>query len=331
MATTTKPRKVIFSFAAYAKEVISVLNETVTITEGLKPSEIATIESTASFTFPPDLRSILAEGLPVGPGFPNWRSSSRHQLCLLSSLPVLSLVKEVSRGNFWSDAWGPRPRHDEDAVAVAKEFLGNVPRLVPVFRHCYVPCEPSLAGNPVIYVHGGEIQILSLDVGDFYKTPQFWKSDDKLLHRNNNTLTKTARRVSFWTEAAENNDTRQRRGRWWRGELGECMEEVTWRLREGGWCEDDVREMMMMDGGGGGGGDVRHVSGGKEGVVRHVRGLSIELLKGGWSVNDVVYSLGDIVGKGGGDNVNGGFVDGESNWVDIHCHSAKDNSPVLSR
>lgn len=76
---------------------------------------------------------------------------------------------------------------------------------------------------------------------------------------------------------------------WWTGDLVGCMEDVCWRLRNGGWKEDEVREMMMMDGG-----DERDrmVSRDLEGVVCHVRVLSLRLLRAGWSTEDVVDSLG---------------------------------------
>ncbi|KAL9241678.1 hypothetical protein vseg_015760 [Gypsophila vaccaria] len=320
-----RPRKVIFSFTSYAKDVISALkcSTTVHVTAGLTPAEISSVEAAAGVAFPADLRSILAEGLPVGPGFPNWRTPSRHQLRLLTSLPVLSIVKEVSRRRFWwAPEWGPRPEEDEAAVAVARECLaGRVPRLVPIFRHCYVPCEPSTAGNPVFYVHGGDVILVSPDVGEFFKTTKFWRKDYPVIRPENNLIIKP-RKIPFWTDVAEVGPTT--RQQWWsEGELGlgECLEDVARRLRDGGWGEDDVREMMMVDeDGGSGGGGGWHVRDG-EGVARHVRRMSRELLRSGWSLDDVVYSLGDDLLKG-------------EDWVDdirSNCGAYYNKSLVLSR
>ncbi|KAK9749693.1 hypothetical protein RND81_02G144100 [Saponaria officinalis] len=319
----TKHRKVIFSFTSYANDVISALKSSIAVhvTAGLTPTEITSVESAAGVAFPADLRSILAEGLPVGPGFPNWLSSSRHQLRLLTTLPILSLVKEVSRRNFWwAPMWGPRPDDDEAAVAVAREFLASVPRLVPVFRHCYIPCEPSISGNPVFYVHGGDVRLLSDDVAEFYKTTPFWRNNSTFRpEAKPPTTTTSTRKIEFWSDVAEHGGLT--RPTWWTGgELGDCLESVARRLRDGGWGEDDVREMMMMDedgddGGGGGGGHMRD----REGVERHVRRMWKELVRSGWSVDDVVYSLGEQI-KGDVDN-----------WVDIYSHCGHQNSLVLSR
>lgn len=107
--------------------------------------------------------------------------------------------------------------------------------------------------------------------------------------------------MEFWTEAAERTATMravaargETRGWWSSGELGGCLEEVFWTLREGGWAEEEVREMMMIDGVGGdyrdGGGP--EVLWDREGVVWHVRLMSLVLLRAGWTREDVVYSLG---------------------------------------
>ncbi|KAK3030430.1 hypothetical protein RJ639_039187 [Escallonia herrerae] len=313
MATTveavTKPRRVCFSFAAYAKNLIDHLKSSnVPVAGGLSHSEFSAVESAFHFTFPPDLRSILREGLPVGPGFPNWRSSSTQQLEILTNLPFLGILKEVSRSRFWLESWGDRPEDDDQAVALAKGFLRNVPVLVPVYRNCYIATVPNMAGNPVFHVNGGEVKLWSFDITGFFQQVEFGGGKEGGLKRRtlSNFLNAPAwaateaRRVAFWTELAERGEqgTVVRGGTrwWWRGELGGCLEEVCWRLRDGGWKEEDVREMMMMDGR-----DDEaeyHVHdrerrwSPERGVAWHVRVLSLRLLRAGWSTEDVVDSLG---------------------------------------
>ncbi|KAF5961115.1 hypothetical protein HYC85_002324 [Camellia sinensis] len=170
-----KARRVCFSFAAYAKKVIQHLEScNVPIAEGLTDDEFSAVESQFNFTFPPDLRSILQEGLPVGPGFPNWRSSSSQQLEILTNLPILSLCKQVSIHNFWAHSWGDQPNDTNEAVQLAKRFLKNKsPILVPIYRHCYIPSSPNLAGNPVFYVHGADVRLASFDVAGFFHRVDF--------------------------------------------------------------------------------------------------------------------------------------------------------------
>lgn len=299
---------VCFSYAAYAKNLIEHLKSlNIPILPGLNDAEFSDIESTFNFTFPPDLRSILREGLPVGPAFPNWRSSSHQQLRILVDLPVLSLSKNVSLNNFWSVSWGQRPQNNNDARSLVKNLLDEAPLLVPIYRNCYVSSTPNMAGNPVFYIDTGEVRVLSFDLAGFFKQlDEFVKAGGggPVLDMPA-WAAKEPRTIEFWTDVAERGrrvvPRDGTRGRWWSGcrenidvGLECCLEEVFWRLIDGGWREEEVREMLMMVDGY----DVR-ASGvqlvgdyrGSGSVEWHVRLLSLVLLRAGWSKEDVIYSL----------------------------------------
>ncbi|XP_028764280.1 uncharacterized protein LOC114722414 [Neltuma alba] len=93
--------------------------------------------------------------------------------------------------------------------------------------------------------------------------------------------------VEFWSEVAETSRE------WWRSGategVGKCLEGACCRLREGGWREEEIREMMK-------GGEDEVEGGGppedQGDVALHVRLWSRRLLRAGWSRDDVVYSLG---------------------------------------
>ncbi|KAJ0771065.1 hypothetical protein HanPI659440_Chr07g0264771 [Helianthus annuus] len=393
--TTTQPpinrnnTKVCFSFAAYSKDLIAHLHHhsNVPVAHGLTEPELSAIESTFNFSFPPDLRSILREGLPVGQGFPNWRSSSPQQLDILIHLPILGLCKQVSRQKFWYPGWGERPKEDDEAVELAKGFLKRCPVLVPVYQNCYVPTSPCLSGNPVFYVSGSEVKLCSYDVIGLFHQIELKEgvvSGMRLGHflRAPVWAATEARRIEFWTELVELKEQcfEEMQGkeayirsklakqtldptgkRWWGGsELGQCLEDVRLKLRKGGWKEEDLDEMMIVtpqfntlsnskvlnrgvtviingdensspspslspsprssmtswssssdDDGGGVAKRVVATGGGREDVVRI---LSQRLLRGGWSMGDVVESLGcltdhkedrtvEIENGGGGDSL----------------------------
>ncbi|XP_002531995.2 uncharacterized protein LOC8275941 [Ricinus communis] len=324
--TTTTTKLACFSFAAYAKTLIDNLRSlNIPILPGLTDQEFTSIESNFHFSFPPDLRSILQEGLPVGPLFPNWRSSSPQQLQLLLNLPFLNLSKNITHNNFWVDSWGYRPDDSQQMLATSKRLFTKAPVLVPIYGNCYIPSSPNTAGNPVFYVDDCSVRVLNFDLARFFQEAELFKTGTgrvnnfnwrRNYHHSYNKVSinapawaaTKARKVEFWTEVAE-------RGRkvvaradtlgWWNGgeyledsSLGDCLEDVFWKLRDGGWREEDVREMMMIDGcdekrenGCGGDGDGGRVQNGKLDVVWHVRVLSVVLLRAGWSREDVVYSL----------------------------------------
>ncbi|OMO56369.1 hypothetical protein CCACVL1_26590 [Corchorus capsularis] len=336
-----RSKLVCFSFAAYSKALIDHLKTLdIPILPGLTDQEFSAIESTFHFSFPPDLRSILQEGLPLDPSFPNWRSSSPQQLNILLNLPSLSLSKNVSLHNFWSDSWGSRPENPNEALALVKRLLTKAPLLVPIYRNCYVPSTPNVAGNPVFYVDGEEVRILSFDITRFFQEVEFLRRGGvikpfmrkKKKNMMNSGSFKSnvpawaatvARRIQFWTDVAEKGRRVVERGvtqGWWSkygtdqteeeeertssSGLGECLEEAFWKLREGGWKEEEVRE-MMMDGCDQNNKDEDKETSGTELVMNgsdaawHVRVLSVVLLRAGWTREDVVYSLDlhDVVGS----------------------------------
>ncbi|KAG1366690.1 hypothetical protein COCNU_13G004800 [Cocos nucifera] len=285
-------RRACFSFAAYAKAVIDHLRASgVAIVGGLDDSEFAAIKTTYGFDFPPDLRSILREGLPIGSGFPNWRSASPQQLEILLRLPVSGLLHEVSNKGFWCAAWGSRPAGDKSVVAMG--ILEKAPVLVPIYRQFYIPSVPNLSGNPVFYVRGGDVRSAGLDLADFFQRESGRFLPKGREHSGDGGAppapawaAKEARRVEVWTELAAE------RERWgvpekprglegWLGEMGR-------RLRAGGWGEEEVREMLMMGSGSGGN---RTAVRDRESLIWHVRLLSLALLRAGWSPEDVTDSM----------------------------------------
>lgn len=200
------------------------------------------------------------------------------------------------------------------ALDVAKRFLNRAPVLVPIFRNCYIPSSPNVAGNPIISVGAENVRVLSCDITGFFQEFDFLHGgggsglSKRLTVNVPAWAAKAARRIEFWTEVAEGGDTR---GGWWSGELGACLEEVFWVLRDGGWTEEEVREMMMMDGcddpKNGASGTTATVIDDKESMAWHVRLMSLVLLRAGWTSEDVVYSL-DL--HDDGDEI--GVLDGKS-------------------
>ncbi|XP_024541502.1 uncharacterized protein LOC9648206 [Selaginella moellendorffii] len=167
-------RKVSFSFSGYGINVIERLRKCrVHIDKGLSEEEFERIEALFQFTFPPDLRGILREGLPLGDGFPNWRSGGPQQLKMWINKPRAGLLADVERGVFWMKQWGPRPAELHKAVQIARGQLKKAPVLLPVYGHCYVAAAPVRAGNPVFFVQGRDVYCCGLDVSDFFHRDSF--------------------------------------------------------------------------------------------------------------------------------------------------------------
>jgi hypothetical protein len=173
-STPPGTRRVFFSFSAYARSVIDHLKRCdVPIAEGLSDEEFEKIEATYGFTFPPDLKGILQEGVPVGSGFPNWRSDNVQHLRMRLNLPVLGLLHEVANSKFWWKPWGPRPVDIDLAIRTARNALRKFPLLIPMYGHCYIASAPNLAGNPVFFVYQKDVVYCGYDVADFFEREGF--------------------------------------------------------------------------------------------------------------------------------------------------------------
>ncbi|KAK9096939.1 hypothetical protein Sjap_022436 [Stephania japonica] len=213
------------SFTTLAHKVITHLrNSSVTVLPGLSDPEFARAEAEFGFSFPPDLRAVLSAGLPVGPGFPDWRAPLRpppppllprppHRRRLPPNRPQLPLAQIL----------GPQtPSDPEKALRIAQG-----PLLIPLFNHCYIPSNPPLAGNPIFFVDEDQIFCCGSDLSDFFERESLFirsdsyttkqthviaRSSSSNLHRRSldssstsssaSAPARTPRWVEFWSDAA---------------------------------------------------------------------------------------------------------------------------------
>ncbi|MGW4894738.1 hypothetical protein ACWEQL_21080 [Kitasatospora sp. NPDC004240] len=137
---------------------------------GLSEQELDTVEARFGFRFAADHRVFLGAGLPLGKGWPDWRDSEDPG-ALRDSLnrPVEGTLFDVRHNSFWYPAWGERPEQAKAAVRIAKTFLADVPQLVPVFGHRYLPGTPGQFGHPVLSVYQTDIIYYGADLTDYIR------------------------------------------------------------------------------------------------------------------------------------------------------------------
>ncbi|KAI3669831.1 hypothetical protein L6452_41258 [Arctium lappa] len=286
-STPLPARNSLISFTSLADKVLTHLkNSGVQVQQGLSDKEFARAEAEFGFVFPPDLKALLSAGLPVGPGFPDWRSagSARQQLRATLDLPIAAISFHIARNALWSKTWGVRPAEPERAMKIARNALRRAPLLVPIFNHCYIPCNPSLAGNPVFYVDENQIFCCGFDLSDFFdrekSTALFGKSDTQNLSRqrsaggkSSGTLSNISRRsldavaggrtprwVEFWSDAAvdrrkrnsnSSNSSSSSPDRYFEIPrsgipkwVDTYVQQIGSVLKEGGWADSDVSEIV---------------------------------------------------------------------------------------
>ncbi|KAF5187834.1 hypothetical protein FRX31_022576 [Thalictrum thalictroides] len=174
-------RNGLLSFSFLADTVISHLrNSGIQVLTGLTETEFARTEAEFNFVFPPDLRAVLSLGLPIGPGFPNWRvdNTCRAHLLSLLHLPIAAISSQIGRKSFWLRSWGVRPSDPVKALRIGRNALKKAPILIPLFNHCYIPCNPSLAGNPIFFIDENQVFCCGSELSDFFERESLFQCNE---------------------------------------------------------------------------------------------------------------------------------------------------------
>lgn len=166
------------------------------IEPGLTDVEFDRIEREFGFEFADDHRAFLAVGLPVSvlfvdpPGvisawrepWPDWRGGDRDKLRARLAGPVEGVLFDVEHNAFWSEEWGLRPEVRTEALTIARAALADVPALVPVFGHRFLPSGRGSLGHPILSVHQTDLIYYGLDLPDWvsqeFGGPGLQRSDD---------------------------------------------------------------------------------------------------------------------------------------------------------
>ncbi|MBP2452778.1 DUF4253 domain-containing protein [Mycolicibacterium lutetiense] len=117
------------------------------IEPGLTEAELNALESRFSLWLNDDHRDFLSAGLPVGPGWPDWRNADEVTLRAHIGRPVRELLQAVRAGGLWHPAWGDRPAGDA-ALKLAGAKLAEEPRVVPVYGLAFLKQGP---GDPTVW------------------------------------------------------------------------------------------------------------------------------------------------------------------------------------
>ena len=119
--------------------------------DGLSEAELHEVEESFGFTFPPDMRELLAKAVPIGEGWPDWRRPHGHALLEWFDAPADAIELMVEDG-FWPDGWGEAPEDEEDEIEEARRLVSLAAILIPVFDNVFLPSRPVEAGNPLFAV-----------------------------------------------------------------------------------------------------------------------------------------------------------------------------------
>lgn len=332
--STPTVRNSLQSFSPFADKVINHLkNSGIKIQPGLSDTEFARVEAEFGFTFPPDLRVILTAGLSVGPGFPDWRSpGARLHLRAMIDLPIAAVSFQIAKNSLWCKSWGFKPPDPEKTLRVARNALKRAPLMIPIFDHCYIPCSPSLAGNPVFFIDETRIFCCGSDLSEFFERESAFRSSEffpRILTKQRSVSEKSAgsssnfsqrsldsgrangtgksRWVEFWSDAAVDRCRRNSASSSSSSSsspdlpktetpkwVNQYVNRIGSILRGGGWSESDIDEIIHVSASGFF--DVEMVFMDNQTVLDvlllKTGRISESLRKSGWSSEEVSDALG---------------------------------------
>jgi hypothetical protein len=170
----------------------------VTFAPGLTHLEVKRAEEAYQLSFPPDLKELLMFALPASKGWPNWRDLDNAYIWRMLNWPCEGICFDIEHNAFWPQEWGAKPSSLTEAFAVAKQRVGEAPRLIPVLGHRQLPSDPNIAGNPVFSVYQTDIIYCGSDLWNYlenefynyFRTPQY--------HLNG-----SIRQIEFWSDIVD--------------------------------------------------------------------------------------------------------------------------------
>lgn len=169
---------------------------------GLTEAELLKAERRYSFVFPPDLRWWLANWLPISDKFPDW-DECPPSLEVQLNWPTEGILYDVVFNHYWRDAWGDRQTSEDAVVALARNHLRSVPKLIPVWNHSYLTEYPAQEGNPVLSVYQTDVIYRGRTLADYF----FWllHKEEELSEEDYPVYSEAYPYIPFWSDLAKEN------------------------------------------------------------------------------------------------------------------------------
>ncbi|WML48522.1 SMI1/KNR4 family protein [Neobacillus sp. PS3-34] len=163
-------------------------------TKGLNKEEIDDIEKIYKINFPPDYRELLMYTLPISNGFVNWRNKSKENIEKIThqmNWPLEGIIFDIEHNGFWVEGWGEKPSDLEDAINIATINYENVPKLIPIYGHRYIPSFPFEKGNPIMSVWQTDIIYYGKNLWDYFSVEFGFKQHHEIDFDN-------IKKIPFW-------------------------------------------------------------------------------------------------------------------------------------
>jgi hypothetical protein len=165
---------------------------------GYSPPELDAIQDRWQLRFPPDLVALLREHRrPIdGPGSFDWLATDAADIQRRLDGPFDGFLFDVEHAGLWWPEWGSRPDDADGRRAVVRGVFDDMPRLIPLYGHRYLPAEPLESGNPVFSVHQSDVIYYGANLQDWMQRERdAWDAKPW----------PPLKRIRFWSEAEDRN------------------------------------------------------------------------------------------------------------------------------
>ena len=149
-------------------------NKGIEIHNGLSDEEFEKIEKFYNIKFPKVLKILYKSFLP---NLYNWRDFSEDNVEKIKkylNMPIEGILFDIQYNSFWMDCFGEKTGDIEQNKAKAEEYLKNakeeeVPRLIPIYSHRYVPSFPDSIDVPVFSVMQTDIIYYGKNIENYFE------------------------------------------------------------------------------------------------------------------------------------------------------------------
>ncbi|MBC1797159.1 SMI1/KNR4 family protein [Listeria booriae] len=181
------------------ESIIAILKKKkVKLAPGLTEDEIRKCEKIFDIKFPPALKNLLKEVLPISKEFINWRDHSKRNVLQIKKRldwPWEGIVFDIEENDFWVQSWGVKPDLVTERIRIAKEKYDVAPKLVPIYSHRYMP-EGS---EQVLSVYQTDIIFYGTTLLEYFQIELDWKPYERMDFEN-------IKAIPFWTEIIDANN-----------------------------------------------------------------------------------------------------------------------------
>lgn len=189
-----------FQYETWANLLAALLRgKGVRFAQGLSNEEAEAVERLFNVCFPPDLKALMQNALPISEGFVDWReglhsSRAQRRLCERMKAPLEGFLFDVENNGFWFDGWGAKPSTSFERRARVERAFVDYPTMIPIYSHRYLPDSPCEAGNPVFSIHQTDIIYYGYDLASYFRA-EFGFPLQKLF-----AMPEAPKTIAFWGE-----------------------------------------------------------------------------------------------------------------------------------